>query len=175
MRSAIHTWPSSTLTGSELEFADEAEDEGRVRPVVDVVGGADLLDRALAHDDDAVGELQRLFLVVGDEDGGVAGAVVDLAQPAAQFAAHLRVERAERLVEQQHARLDGQRAGQRHALALAAGQLRRIALLQARTAARGRAAPRRGAGSRRRRAGGRGRTFRPKPIFSATVMWRNSA
>jgi hypothetical protein len=83
----------------------------------------DLLDAALAQDHDAVGEFQRLLLVVGDEDGGVAGAVVDLAQPAAQFLAHLGVERAERLVEQQHARLDRQRAGQRHALALAAGKL----------------------------------------------------
>ena len=37
-RSAIQTWPFSTVTGRELEFADEAEDEGRVRRVVDVVG-----------------------------------------------------------------------------------------------------------------------------------------
>ena len=66
-----------------------------------------------------------------DEDGGVAGAVVDLAQPAAELAADLRVERAERLVEQQDARLDGERAGERHALPLAAGELTGKALLQA--------------------------------------------
>ena len=47
------------------------------------------------------------------------------AQPAAQFLAHLRVERAKRLVQQQHLRLHGERAGQRDALALAAGKLRR--------------------------------------------------
>src|SRR5690606_34023446 len=93
-------------------------------------GGADLLDPALDHDDDAVRELQRLFLVVGDEDGGVAGGVVDRAQPAAQLAADLRVERAERLVEQQYLRLDRHGAGERDALALAAGKLRGIALLQ---------------------------------------------
>ena len=86
---------------------------------------------ALAHDDDAVGEFERLLLVVGDEDGGVAGGVVDFAQPAAQLAADLRVERAERLVEQQHLGLDRHGAGERDALALAAGELRRIALLQA--------------------------------------------
>ena len=68
---------------------------------------------------------------MGDEQGGVAGAVVDVAQPAAQVAAHLGVERAERLVEQQHARLDGERAGQRHPLALAARKLGGIALAQA--------------------------------------------
>ena len=67
--------------------------------------------------------------------------VVDLAQPAAQLAAHLRVERAERLVEQQHLRLDRQRAGQRDALALAAGELARDSASPARRAARGRAVP----------------------------------
>ena len=132
--------------------------------------------RALAHDDDAVGQFQRLFLVVGDEDRRVAGGVVDLAQPAAQFAAHLRVERAERLVEQQHAAARSPGAGQRHALALAARKLRRIALFQAGKLDeieqfRGAAADLgcRPAASRR------GRTLRPKPILSATVMWRNSA
>ena len=95
----------------------------------DLVGRADLLDAALVQDGDAVGELQRLVLVVGDEDGGVAGRVVELAQPAAQLLAHLGVERAERLVEQQHPRLDRERAGQRDALALAAGELAGIAVL----------------------------------------------
>ena len=56
--------------------------------------------------------------------------VVQAPQPAAQLLAHPRVERAERLVEQQHLRLDGQRAGERHALALAARELRRVALAE---------------------------------------------
>ena len=58
--------------------------------------------------------------------------VVDLAQPAAQLAAHLGVERAEGLVEQQHAWARSPGAGQRHALALAAGELRRVALFETR-------------------------------------------
>ncbi len=175
-RSAIQSSPFSTLTGSALEFADEGEHEGRVRRVIDLVGGADLLDAALAHHHDAVGKLQRLFLVVGDEDGGVAGPVVDFAQPAAQLLADLGVERAERLVEQQHARLDGERAGQRHALPLAAGELRRIALFQTRELHEVEQLRARRRGSRR--CGGRpsrGRTFRPKAMLSATVMCRNSA
>ncbi len=45
-------------------------------------------------------------------------------QPAAQFPADVGVEGAEGLVEQQNPRFDGERAGQRPALALAAGQLR---------------------------------------------------
>ena len=40
-------------------------------------------------------------LVVGDEDGGDADAVDDLLQPRAQALAHLRVQRTERLVQQQ--------------------------------------------------------------------------
>ena len=52
------------------------------------------------------------------------------AQPAAQFLAHLGVERAEGLVEQQHLGLDGQGARQCDALPLAAGELRRIAIGQ---------------------------------------------
>ncbi len=48
-----------------------------------------------------------------------------------QFLAHLGVERAERLVEQEHARLDGQRPGERDALALAAGKLARITAAEA--------------------------------------------
>jgi hypothetical protein len=60
---------------------------------------------------------------VGDEDAGDVDLVVQPPQPAPQLLAHLGVERAERLVEQQHLRLDRQRAGQRHALALAAGEL----------------------------------------------------
>jgi hypothetical protein len=79
----------------------------------------------VVHQHHAVGHFQRLFLVVGDEDRGDVQLVVQAAQPAAQLLAHLGVERAEGLVEQQHARLHRQRAGQRDALALAAGELGR--------------------------------------------------
>ena len=92
--------------------------------------GADLLDPPGVHDDDAVGDLERLLLVVGDE-GRVTRSSSWSAQPAAQLLAHPRVERAERLVEQQHARLQRQRARQRDALALAAGELRRVAAAEA--------------------------------------------
>ncbi len=77
----------------------------------------------VVHDHDLLGDLHRLLLVVGDEDRRHVDLLVQPAQPFAQLAAHLRVERAERLVEQQHLRLDRQRARQRHALQLAARQL----------------------------------------------------
>ena len=112
-------------------IADEGHDEGRGGGVVDLIRRADLLDPALVQDRDAVGELKRFVLIVGDEHRGMAGAVMQLAQPTAQILAHLGVERAERLVEQEHARLDRERARKRDALALPAGKVRRVALLDA--------------------------------------------
>ena len=49
--------------------------------------------------------------------------IVQAAQPAAKLLAHFGVERAERLVQQQHPRLDGQRAGEGDALPLSTGEL----------------------------------------------------
>jgi hypothetical protein len=68
---------------------------------------------------------------VRDQHGGDVDLVVQAPQPCANVGADLRVQRTERLVEQQHARLDRQRAGQGHALALAAAELGRIARLMA--------------------------------------------
>jgi hypothetical protein len=64
---------------------------------------------------------------VGDEDRRDVDLVVQAAQPHPQLLAHLGVEGAERFVEQQHLGFDGERAGKGHALALAAGKLRRAA------------------------------------------------
>ncbi len=144
--------------------------------VIDVVGRADLLDLALVHHHDAVGDFQRLLLVVGDEDRGDVDLVMQRAQPFAQLLAHLGVERAEGLVEQQDARLDRERARERNALALAAGELARIAvgepvelneieqLLDPRTDRAPRPCGRHAAA----RAGRRRRS-------RTRVMWRNSA
>src|SRR5690606_4722093 len=74
--------------------------------------------------DDAVSQFDGLFLVVRDEDGGMAGLVVKLAQPAPQVLPDLGIERPEGLVEQKHARFDRQRARQRDTLALATRKLR---------------------------------------------------
>jgi hypothetical protein len=79
---------------------------------------------------------------------------VEVAQPAAQFLAHLCVERTEGLVEQEDARLDREGAGERDALSLAAGELAGVALAEA---------------------GKLDEVVRPKPIFLATVMCRKRA
>jgi hypothetical protein len=114
----------------DVRLAEEGRGEAAVRLLVHLVGLADLLDAAEVHQHHAVRQRHRLFLVVRDHDRGDADVVLQRAQFDLHLVAQLGVERAERLVEQQHRRLDHQRAGQRHALALAAGQLTRIALGQ---------------------------------------------
>ena len=75
-------------------------------------------------DDDAVGERDGVDRVVGHDDAGY----VERCEVTAQIAAHLdagrRVERGERLVEQEQARLERERPTERDALSLAAGELR---------------------------------------------------
>src|SRR5687768_13119368 len=71
-------------------------------------------------------------MVVRHEDGGQSQLVVDVAKGAAQFPPNLGVARAERLIEQQDARVARQRAGKCDALTLAAGQLAWIAVAEAR-------------------------------------------
>ncbi len=114
-----------------IGLAHETADEGRDRLVVDLGRRADLFDPALIEDGDAVGQVERLFLVVGDEDRGHARGVMHAAQFLAQRLAHRGVQGAEGLVQQQHAGLHGQGPRQSHALALAARQLRRVAAAQA--------------------------------------------
>ena len=53
-------------------------DEGVDRLVVYLFRGADLLDDAVLHDDDAVGHGEGLFLVVGDVEEGDAQALMHL-------------------------------------------------------------------------------------------------
>ena len=105
--------------------ADEAGDELGRRALVDLGGRADLLDLALVEHGEAVAHRQRLLLVVRHVDERDADLALDALELDLHLLAQLEVERAERLVEQQHARAVDDRAGERDALALAAGELRR--------------------------------------------------
>ena len=95
---------------------------------VDVSRRAALLNDAVVHDHDAVGHHHGLALVMGDIDGGDADALLQIADEEAHVVAQAGVEIGERFVEQQHRGFDDQRAGERYALLLAAGQFPRIAL-----------------------------------------------
>ena len=109
------------------------------RPVVDLLRRGELLDDAAVHHRDAVGERQRLDLVVGDVDHGVAELLVQPLDLDPQLGAELGVEVGQRLVEEEHIDVAHQRPADRDALALAAGELRRAC---ARAAARSAGAPR---------------------------------
>ena len=110
--------------------AEERGDEQRARPLVETVGRVDLEQAAAVHDADAVAELEGFLLVVGDEDRRDAQRLLDLLQALAQLRADLDVERAERLVEQQHPRLVRERPRERDALLLAARELALVAVAE---------------------------------------------
>ena len=103
--------------------AHELGDERRRGWRVELGGRRELLEATLVHHADPVGDGERLLLVVGDEQRRRADLELHAPDLVAQLHAHLGVERGQRLVEQQHRRLDRERAGQRDALLLAAGEL----------------------------------------------------
>ena len=112
--------------GEPLErplVAHEAGDEvvGRVRE--HPLGRVALHEAALAHDRDPVAEPHGLVDVVRDEHDRLAQPLLDAEELPLQPLARQRVDRAERLVHQQHRRVGRQRAGHADALRLAAGQL----------------------------------------------------
>ena len=79
-----------------------------------------------------VAEVEGLLLLVRDEDGGDPDPPDQPLELAAGALAQRRIEVRERLVEQQHARLGRQGAGERDPLLLAAGELPDPPLLVAR-------------------------------------------
>src|SRR5450830_883260 len=85
----------------------------------------------LAHDQQAVGQGDRFDQIVGDEERGLFLFVEHLGQILLQDHLGLRIQCRERLVHQQYLRINRQRAGQRSALAHAAGQLVGIVFFKA--------------------------------------------
>ena len=114
---------ASAIVRSRVHAAEELGDERIAGDRGTALGVADLHDRAGAHHGEPVGDRERLVLVVRDMDRGDAGAGEQLGELVAQATFSFASSAAERLVEQQHARLDRDRAGERDALALAARQL----------------------------------------------------
>jgi hypothetical protein len=119
-------WPSSTVPGRKTPWPTKVGDEAIGRPVVQVVRRIPLLDLALGHDADLVGHGEGLVLVVRDENRRHAFLLQDGADFERQAFAQIDVEVGERFVEQDQFRARRQRAGQRHALLLAAGEFVRV-------------------------------------------------
>ena len=97
--------------------------------LVQLVGGAHLLEPPLTDHSDAIAEIERFFLFVGHKDRGDPHTLDDVAQLMARALAQRGIEVGQRLVQRQHARLGGERARQRHALLLASRQLVHLAPL----------------------------------------------
>jgi hypothetical protein len=114
--------------GKKVAVADEFADEAVGRPVVDVERRADLLDLAVAEYRDPVRHRHRLGLIVGDVDHGDPDLAMNALELNLHLLAQILVERAQRLVEQEHVGVEHEAARQRHPLLLAAGQLARVAV-----------------------------------------------
>ena len=87
--------------------------------------------RPRAHHDDLVGEKHRFLDRMGDEEAGRASPLPDARQFDIEPASRQFVDRTERLVEKEEARPRDQAAGDRGALAHAAGEFGRLGALEA--------------------------------------------
>ena len=116
MRRSARSRPRNEATKS---LAGVAQQLGRA--VVLLEHAADV------EDGDAVGELDRLVDVVGDEDDRLAHPALQVEQLVLQAGPHDRVDGAVGLVHQQDRRVGGQRPGHADPLLLPAGELGRVA------------------------------------------------
>ena len=77
----------------------EAHHELGCRVIVKLVRRPDLLDASLVDHHDPICDVQRLFLIMGDEDRRDMYLVVQPAQPSSQLFADIGIQGAERLVQ----------------------------------------------------------------------------
>ena len=108
--------------------ADESRDEEIRGRVVERRRRVALLQVAVAQHGDAVAHRHRLDLVVRHVDGRHREPLLQLDELGARLHAQLRVEVRERLVHQVDLRVPDDRAAHRDALALAAGEVPRLAV-----------------------------------------------
>src|SRR5262249_19902913 len=122
-----HLVAAEGARGEEVGVADEAGHEDGGGGLVDLARGAHLLEPAAAHHRDAVRHGERLTLVVGDIDRGDPDLALELLELELHAIAELLVERAQRLVEEEHGRTRDESPGEGHPLLLPARELARIA------------------------------------------------
>ena len=102
--------------------ADKACDKGIGGVGIDLIRGADLLDRALVHDDDPVGQCHRLDLVMRHIDRGDFQLALQMLDLHPHAGAQLGVKVRQRFIHQEHLRRAHHGAGKGGALALATRQ-----------------------------------------------------
>ncbi|KAG0921649.1 hypothetical protein G6F32_015005 [Rhizopus arrhizus] len=114
------------IGGQQIAQAHEVGHEARAGPQVQVGRRSHLFDPPIVHANDLVGQCQRFLLVVRDHDRGDLQPALHLMDFGAHICAYACIQRRQRFVQQDQRRVHGQRARQRHALLLAAGDLSRI-------------------------------------------------
>ena len=107
----------------DRQVADELGDEAVDWPVEEVEEAAVLLQAAVVHHRDAVGDRRRLLLIVRDVDGGGVETLVQAAHLGPELHPEISLEVAERLVHEEHLRRAHDGAAERHPLALSAREL----------------------------------------------------
>ena len=114
----------------EVRLADEVGDEQRRRIGIYLLGMAHLHQLAQVEHPQAVGDRHRLFLIMGDVDRHDSEFFLDAPDFLAHVDPKLGVQIGQRLVQQQHAWVVNQGAGNRNTLLLAPRKVRRIATRQ---------------------------------------------
>src|SRR5262249_14593993 len=107
----------------EGRFADELGNEAVCRPLIKPAWCVELHDPPALDDSDAIRHGERLALIMRHIDGGHAELLMEAAELDLHMLAQLLVERGERLVHEEDARLEDDGSGERDALTLAARQL----------------------------------------------------
>jgi hypothetical protein len=128
----IGAWGSCTRDASrhDIPHLDEFCDATRPRAPQHLVARTVLQYAPCVVHDDVVAECVHLAQVVGHEDGGEVEPASKRGDFTPQHRPQRRIERGERLIEQQHPRFGRQRARQRHALLLPTGHLPRLSVRQ---------------------------------------------
>src|SRR5439155_335608 len=99
-----------------VDRSDELAHKATARPLVDLHGAADLFNATLVHHDDPIRQGHAFGLIMRDEHAGNARFLLQVLQLDAHLHAQSGIEIAQRLVEQQQARLEDHRPRQPHPL-----------------------------------------------------------
>ena len=96
--------------------------------MIHLLWGSKLFDLAFIHNRYSAGDLERLFLIVGDEYSCQAKTLMQPSQPLPQLLAQLGIQSAERFIEEQYVRFDRECSRKGDTLPLSAGELRGITI-----------------------------------------------
>ena len=104
----------------DIGLADKIGDKRVGGLVINILGGTDLSDDAVVHDDNAVAHGQRLLLIVGHINKCLLGLELELLELNLHILAQFQIQRAQRLVQQDDLGIADKGAGDGDALLLTA-------------------------------------------------------